>query len=124
MRTFDLPALKKVANPATSLLRAQNHLNLALAIRQMHPRCWFLHARLCLGDLPGQLLEGMAGDATASYASSGLLRSSFVSKSLHTQRCQFIDLLINPGAFGFESFKSKFQQSFVVGHKRGNIAQV
>jgi len=50
----------------------------------------------------------MAGDATASYASSGLLRSSFVSNSLHTQGCQFIDLLINPGAFGFESFESKF----------------
>src|SRR5438132_10678828 len=68
--------------------------------------------------------ESMAGDATTSYDSSGLSRSSFVSNSLRTQGCQFSDLLINPGAFGFESFESKFQQSFVVGHKRGNIAQV
>ena len=52
--------------------------------------------------------ESMAGDATTSYDSSGLSRSSFVSDSLHTQRCQFSDLLINPGAFGFESFESKF----------------
>src|SRR5437867_12119388 len=30
------------------------------------------------------------------------------SNSLHTQRCQFGDLLINPGAFGLKSFESKF----------------
>src|SRR5262249_7365217 len=52
--------------------------------------------------------ESMAGDATARSASSGVSRSSFVSNSLHTQRYQFIDLLINPGAFGFQSFESKF----------------
>src|SRR5437879_9007208 len=66
--------------------------------------------------------ESMAGDVTASYASSGLSRSSFVSNSLHTQRCQFIDLLINPTAFVFHSFASKFYQSFVLGPTRADIA--
>src|SRR6266850_2078363 len=52
--------------------------------------------------------ESIAGDATANYASSRLSRRSLVSNALHMQRFQFIDLLINPGAFGLESFDSKF----------------